>query len=140
MTKLKNANRQVGVYSEFQSKDSKHHHCMKVTCDIDPWSAFIAGQSNTRSLTCIYVLSDIPYPQSVKHDYQLSNILILIYYHSYDNNRLGTFRIVFRSSLRFYYQVVLDDIRKNNYSWRFYLYKTYNILRKYDMKCLFINW
>ena len=72
--------------------------------------------------------------------YQLNNILILIYYHSHDNNRLGTFRITFLLSLRFYYQVALNDIRKNNYSWKFYLYKTYNILRKYDMKCLFINW
>ena len=39
----------------------------------------------------------------VKHDHLTQYILVLVYYHFHDNNRLETFRIVFFYASRFYY-------------------------------------
>ena len=49
----------------------------------------------------LWLISHILWP--VKRDHLTEHILVLVYYHSHDNNRLGTFRIVFFYASRFYY-------------------------------------
>ena len=45
----------------------------------------------------------------VKHDHLTEYILVLVYCHCHDNNRLGTFRIVFFYASRFYYPSYVFD-------------------------------
>ena len=49
----------------------------------------------------LWLISHILWP--VKRDHLIEYILVLVYCHSYDNNRLGTFRIVFFYTSMFYY-------------------------------------
>ena len=49
----------------------------------------------------LWLISHILWP--VKRDYLIEYILVLIYCHSHNNNRLGTFRIIFFYASRFYY-------------------------------------
>ena len=50
----------------------------------------------------LWLISHILSP--VKRDHLTDYILVLVYCPSYDNNRLGTFRIVFFYASRFYYR------------------------------------
>ena len=65
-----------------------------------------ADRSKTLFSKMFYVLwliSHILWP--VKYDHLTEHILVLVYCHSYDNNWLGTFRIVFFYTSRFYYPI-----------------------------------
>ena len=59
---------------------------------------------NTVLQHVLYTLIDISYPMTSKRDHLTEYTLVLVYCHSHDNNRLGTFKIVFFYALRFYYQ------------------------------------
>ena len=69
-----------------QVRGLKYHYCEKKYW----WFIFhvvflIVGQSNIMLPTCIYGLSNIPCPWSVKHDHLSKYMLVLTHYHSYDN-------------------------------------------------------
>ena len=92
------------THSDFRSRDSSTSFAWEILMTNNHVVVSWADRSRTLFSNTFYVLwsiSNILWP--VKRDHLTEHILVLIYCHSHDNNRLGTFRIVFVYASRFYY-------------------------------------
>ena len=95
---------------------------MRITYDLQPCSILMSGSIQTHcSLTYVYVLWLISHILwSVKQDHLTEYILVLVYCHSHNNNRLGIFRIGFFYASRFYYpNHVFDNLSRITIHGRF---------------------
>ena len=92
------------THSDFRSRDSGISIAWEILMTNNHVVFSWADRSKTPFSNMFYVLwltSHIPWP--VKRDHLTEYILVLVYCHFYDNNRLETFRIVFFYASRFYY-------------------------------------
>ena len=84
------------VHSDFRSRDSSISVAWEILMSNNHVLFSWADRSRTLFSNMFYVLwliSHILWP--VKRDYLTEYILVLVYCHSHDNNRLGAFRMVF---------------------------------------------